>query len=496
MKAHLRFGVTTLLCLGCGVAGPKYDLAIVGGRVIDPATGLDAVRSVGIRGDTVVAITRNDLRGTTTIDAHGLVVAPGFIELHQHAHHPDVYKLNALDGVTAAFELEHGVPDIAAFVDAREGRTPIHFGASASHRSARLEAWDIPLPTSRDGPAAAVPPPSPGPVTQEPPSPERLERILHSLRRQLDAGALGIGVGLEFFPGATRHEVIEVFRLAAEHGVPVFVHARSAGATEPGSSIESLIELIGATAVTGAPLHVLHVNSMCLRQSPLCLRLIAGARARGLDVTAEAYPYTAGMTPINSAFFNPGWQERRGISYTDIELPESGERLTAGMFDQLRQVGEPRRVLIYMNSDSIVDHVMLDSLVLVAGDGIAQIDPSGAVTGHPRVAGTHARVLARYVREQHSMSLHEAVRKMSLLPAMRLESLTPEARRIGRLQVGARADIVVFDLQAVQDRATYRNPIEPSTGVRYLIVAGTPVVKEGAVVEGALPGRALLRQRR
>src|SRR4029453_42240 len=151
--------------------------------------------------------------------------------------------------------------------------------------------------------------------------PERLSRILELLRTELRAGALGIGVGLQYTPGATYQELIEVFRLAAEYKRPIFAHIRGSARIAPGSGFDSVGEVIGAAAITGAPLHIVHINSMCARDSLKCLDLIAGARARGVDVTTEFYPYGAFMTFVNSAAFSAGWRERYGMDYSDLELP-------------------------------------------------------------------------------------------------------------------------------------------------------------------------------
>jgi N-acyl-D-aspartate/D-glutamate deacylase len=458
----------------------QFDLVLRGGRVVDPETGLDAVRDVALRGDRIARISSEPLDGARVLDVRGLVVAPGFIDLHQHQQDDESYRLKALDGVTMALEMESGVPDVTRFVEARRGRTVIHFGATASQEAARLVAWGEALAPPTFGPDAGIDDPPAGPSTNEPASPERVERILEQLRAGIRAGALGIGMGLEYTPGATRLEVIEICRLAAGYRLPVFVHLRSAGRVEPGSSIESVGEMIAASAVTGVAVHVVHLNSSCLVSAPECLRMIEGARARGLDITTEAYPYGAGMTTIASALFNPGWREKRGIDYGDVELPESGERLTRERFEALHASPKPRNVLIHMNTDRVVDEVIRHPLVMIASDGIKQ---------HPRNAGTYARVLARYFRAQGSLTLTDAVRKMSLMPAQRLEAATVAARRKGRLQPGADADIVVFDPQTIADKATYREASAPSVGVRYLLVAGTLVVAEGHIVEGAAPGR-------
>jgi N-acyl-D-aspartate/D-glutamate deacylase len=336
--------------------------------------------------------------------------------------------------------------------------------------------------------AEAIVPPA-GKATDTPATAPQLERIKGLLREGLAAGALGIGMGLQYTPGATRLEVIETFRAAAEARVPIYVHVRSFGRIEPGSSIEAVSEVIGAAAVTGAPLHIVHINSSGVADSLECLRLIEGARARGIDVTTEAYPYTAGMTDITSALFNPGWRERLGVQYGDLQMVDTGQRLDSETFERYHRGPQPRLVIIHTNPPELVDSVMLHPLTIVASDGhIAK------GKGHPRGAGTYARVLARYVRDQGRLSLMDAIRKASLMPAQRLEGVAMGARRKGRLQEGADADIAVFDPAAVQDRSSYERPAEPSVGFRYVLVGGTPVVDDGKLVDGAFPGKALVRR--
>ena len=464
-------------------AQDRYDVVIRGGRVLDPETGVDRVMNVGIVRGSIARIAAESLAGTRVIDAAGLVVAPGFIDLHSHGQNADSYRLQALDGVTTALEMEIGVPDVGRFVSEREGRTLINFGATASHPAARLSSFGVTAP-----PGAMVPPA--GRATNDSANAEQIARMKETLGREVDRGALGIGMGIAYTPGASRLEVIEMFRLAAERRLPVFVHVRSAGRLEPGSSIEAVSEVIGAAAITGASLHIVHINSTGLRDAAECLNLVAGARAHGLDITTEAYPYGAGMTAVNSAVFNPGWQERLGIDYKDLQLVETGERLTRESFDRLHAMSEPKLVLLYLNPDDIVDAVMRHPLVMVASDGHIERG-----NGHPRGSGTYARVLSRYVRSTQALTLMDAVRKMALMPAQRLERATPAARRKGRIQEGTDADVVVFDAQTIADRATYDKPAEPSVGVKYLLVGGTVVVDQGAVVPNVAPGRALLRDR-
>jgi len=466
----LLFTATTIF------AAEQYDVVLEGGRVMDPETGLDAVRNVGIRDGKIARISSDPLAGRLVIHATGLVVAPGFIDLHQHGQDLASQRVKALDGVTTALELEIGAPDVAQFLKSKEGHSLINYGTSASHVAARASVFGAPLPSNEILPKS-------GPATDRPATPEQIEAIGQRLRSELDAGGLAIGMGIQYTPGATRLEVIDMFRLAAERRVPVYTHMRSAGRVEPGSAIEAVSEVIGAAAISGASLHIVHINSTCLRDSLECLSMVAGARARGLDVTTEAYPYIAGMTAINSALFNPGWQEKLGISYHDLVLPDTGEHLTKERFDELHSSATTHWVLIFANTQEIVDQVIPHPLVMIASDG---------AEGHPRNAGTYSRVLAQYVREKGTLTLMDALRKMTLMPAEMLERSTPAARQKGRLQEGADADIVVFDPDTITDRSTFQKPMEPSVGVHYLLVGGTAVVDDGKIVPDAFPGRALL----
>lgn len=472
---HWIVAIVAALAPAVGWSAP-YELVIRGGRVMDPETGLDATMNVGINAGRIAKISAEPLTGTRTIDAKGLVVAPGFIDLHQHGQEEDSTVLKAFDGVTSGLEMEIGVPDVKAFLTHKSGRSLINYGTTASHAAARAAAFGSPL-TGTD-----IIPKS-GHSTNDPATMDQVAQMQARLDSEIDAGGLGIGMGIQYVPGATRQEIIHIFQLAASRNVPVFTHIRSVGKKEPGSSIESVSEVIGAAAVTGAPLQIVHINSTCLSDVPECLAMVAGAKARGLDVTTEAYPYIAGMTAINSALFNPGWQEKFGVSYDALMLPETGERLTKERFDELHASPKSLAVVLFVNRQEVVDGVIANPLTSIASDG---------EIGHPRNAGTYSQILKRYVRELRTISLMDAIRKMSLMPAQRLEKATVSARRKGRIQEGADADIVVFDPATVADRATYERPNERSTGMRFVLVNGVPVIDQGALVPGVSPGKGIV----
>jgi dihydroorotase len=295
-----------------------------------------------------------------------------------------------------------------------------------------------------------------------------------------------VGFGIAYVPAARREEILDIFQLAAERQVPCFVHVRSHGAVEPGSAVESVQEVIANAAATGAALHIVHITSTGLRQAPICLRLIEGARRRGLDVTTEAYPYTAAMTGLETAIFSEGWQEKMGIGYQDLQWAATGERLTAESFARYRQQGG--MVVIHSIPEEIARLAVAHPLVMIASDGMIADGK-----GHPRGAGTYARVLGRYVREQRALALMDALRKMTLMPAQRLEKAVPQMRAKGRIKVGADADLTLFDPARVIDRATFENPAQYSEGITHVLVNGIFVVRDGKLVEGIKPGAAIRR---
>ena len=450
-----------------------FDTAINNGRVIDPASGLDATRSLGITNGVITTISPAPLRAKKIIDAKGLVVSPGFIDLHCHGQNDENYKYKARDGVTTALELEIGVSPMKKWIDDRRGKAVVHYGASVGHVPARMAATNDTSDWLPAGPAA----------TRAATDPEQI-KTLELLRQGLSEGGVGIGMGIAYTPFASRAEILDVFKVAAKAKVPIFVHMRGAGRKDPGV-VESLQEMISDAAIAGASVHIVHLNSSSGRAFELGLSIVRGAKARGIDISYEAYPYIAGMTRLESAIFNPGFRDQLEMDYNDIMHTETGGRLTEETFKKYRKEGAT--VVTFTMRDQDIDQAMAAPDVIVASDG--WLDKG---KGHPRAAGTYARVLAHYVRERKVLTLNDAIRKMSYLPAARLEKFVPEMRRRGRINVGAFADIAIFDPNRVQDKSTYQNPAQYSEGITHVLVNGTLVVENEKLVEGVYPGQPVL----
>ncbi len=469
--------------------GESFDIVLSGGRVLDPETGLDAVRNIGIRGDRIDAISEGSLDGNIVVDVSGLVVTPGFVDLHAHGQSMEANEYQAHDGVTTALELEGGVGDVERFIARRTGNAMLNFGASVAHNFNRV--WAMPeraAEVARLEELFAAGSDNDAGLTEvmqslrragyEPIDRNAIGRLRERFELGLRAGGLGLGVPHQYYPGADYDEIFRVFEMAAEWDVPIYTHVRS-------MEVGAFQEVIANAAATGAPLHIVHVNSMSLGNIATVLDIIGAAQARGLDVTTEAYPYTAGSTGIGSAIFDDGWQELLGVSYGDIQWEDTGERLTEETFNKYRAEGGT--VIIHVMKPEWIELAMRTPFVMVASDGMPY-----APGAHPRSAGTYSRFLGYYVRELELMPLIEAVAKISLMPAQRLEKVAPAMARKGRLQVGADADVTVFAPGRIIDTATFEDDLSFAEGVEHVLVNGTFVVRDGETVEGARPGRPVL----
>jgi dihydroorotase len=450
-----------------------YDVVITGGRVMDPESGLDAVRNVGIIGGKIRIISEAPLQGKQTIDAKGLVVAPGFIDLHQHGQDSRNYEYKARDGVTTSLELEVGTDDIDRWYAERAGKTLINFGVSVGHIPVRIKVMNDPGTFTPTGEAA-----------RRAATPKELEAIQNEIVKGLRRGALAVGMGINYTPAASHGEIVDVFHIAAQSEASIHVHLRHRGIQEPATGLVGIEEVIAAAAATGAPLHVVHITSMGLRDTPRLISMVEGARKNGLDVTTECYPYTASSTELQSAVFDFGWQEQTGVTYKDVQWVKTGERLTSETFEKYRKEGGD--VIVFAIPEAAVRTALANPIVMVASDGMRITGPKI----HPRGQATFARVLGHYVRDEKALTLMAALRKMTLMPAQRLEKRAPEFKYKGRIRIDADADITIFDPARVIDKATFDEPLQYSEGISFVLVNGVAVVTNGELVQGVSPGHA------
>ncbi len=465
MRSIIAIALLVATAVVAGAQATTYDLVVANGRVMDPESGLDAVRHVGITGGRIAIVSEAPLRGRRVIDATNHVVAPGFVDLHEHGQQEESYRMMVRDGVTSAFELEVGTEDVAKWYAEREGGQLVNYGVSIGHIRVRMKVLGDPsrdlLPSGVGGTGTATA--------------AQVAEMEALMRKGLAEGAVAAGFGSAYTPGAPMAEIQRMFAVAAEGNASAHIHMRG--------GVTGLDSTIAAAAAAGVKLHIVHVNSSTGENTlSTFLARIEAARDRGQDVTTEAYPYGAGMTSIQSALFDD-WESWPDERFARHQLVSTGERLTRKTFGEARARGGT--VITHGRSEAQTRAAIVSPLTMVASDGFIE---NGR--GHPRTSGSYAKVLGKYVREERALTLMDALRKMTIEPARRLEARAPAMAAKGRIREGADADLTIFDPATVTDRATYEDATIPSAGIPFVVVGGQVVVDRGQVTT-ARPGRAV-----
>lgn len=496
-------------------AGP-YDLVIRGGRLIDPETGLDGIGDLAVTGGRIAAVGAAAGPAARTIEAAGLVVAPGFIDLHAHGQSVAADRMQAFDGVTTALELEAGALPVGLWYEsqARRGRV-LNYGAAVNWVFARIAAMigaepegDIGFMGRHSNDKRWIE----NVATQA-----ETDEILRRVRQGLDEGGVGIGILNAYAPGAGVKEISAICSLAAEYGVPTYTHVAYASNVDPRSSIEAYTRLIGYAGSTGAHMHICHFNSTSLQDVERAAALVQKAQDLGLRITVEAYPYGTGSTVLGAAFFSdPAFVERTGSDYGSVEMVDTGRSFSSRQELLDAQAQDPGSLVLwhFLDVEANPRHRdLLDVSILYPGGAIASDAmpwtlPDGSVydgeawplpegaSSHPRSSGTFTRFLRQWVRERGALPLIDGVEKCTLIPARILQESTPAMALKGRLQPGCDADVVVFDFDRLTDRADFKAMNRAAEGMRHVLVNGAAVVADGALVEAARPGRPVRRARR
>lgn len=481
MLTRMLLIFASILC-ATGAAAEGFDLAINNGRVIDPETGLDAIRHVGVRAGEIEKISERPLQGDTVIDASGLVVSPGFIDRNTYTLGTELFRARAADGVTTTFNFEEGAHDVASAYAALDGEALINFGFSSSWGAARVTVIRESPPAMNNGIAdfSEIGPDETEEIAEQSLDDENLQRVLDQVEAGLKAGAPAVGMGVGYFSGATNREVQSVFDLAAKYGRSVQIHARK---WQKVTDHQDIFEPIAGAAISGGNIQISHLNSMAAEYIDFYLDYIERARETGVDVTTECYPYTAAMNDIRSEGYKD-WQDWSDKRFENYQWAETGEFMTRETFGKFRDQGG--FVIIHWMKEAWIDSCVAHPHTQIASDG-------GWDDGktHPRVAGSNTRVLGRYVREKGLLTLTDAIRKMTLFPAQSLEAAAPQMAKKGRLQKGMDADIVIFDPDTVMDRATYLEPALAPIGIEVVIVNGVVIRQSESFVNGVFPGLAI-----
>ncbi len=498
-KTSIIFPFILSVLFAFGANAQSFDLVINNGRVMDPETGFDQIANVGVNNGYITKISTNDLDGAREIDATGHVVAPGFIDYHSHAQSEYGHKLYARDGVTTPMDLEVGAFPVGKFYDFWEGKSFVNYGTNVAHVGARVAVLDGQEPNGRVlySPALGAAMQDGAQFKTKTFDPLDEPAILGAIETELKQGALGIAYPIGYYTVVGSPEVMAVTGLAAKYDLPITTHVRYLAQIPP-SGFMGITEMLTIARENDVPMLVHHIPSNCLGLTKQCLDLIDAARAKGQKVIGEFYPYQYAGTYVDADYNAPGFEERMGIQASDYKLAATGEPLTSEEFDRLRKEAPDTDLLMYTMKQEYIDAAFTRPGVIVGSDGMPWIitdddgnkigftatfdTPYGAGNGHARGAGAHAKIL-RMVRENGTISLMDAISKMSYEPAAFLEDHVPQMKQRGRIQEGMAADITIFDPETVTDNSTPKigeNSL-PSTGIPYVIVNGQVVVDDSVV---------------
>lgn len=452
-----------------------FELVIKNGYVIDPSNRVGSKLNVGISGGKIAAVTNDPISGDAEINAEGLIVSPGFIDMHMHEdsynEENDSFDFVISDsmlrmGVTTAIAGNCGIGtrEPVAYLDAvdRLGY-PINLGMLAPHESLRDAFGNF--------------------DKYEPVDPCYIDGMKELLNRQLKGGCIGLSLGIEYDPGIQKEEATQLMRVAAKNNKIVTIHQRSDG----NQAVSSVEEIINYAASTGASLQISHLSSMCsFGNMKEVISIIDSYRMQGLDIGFDGYPYYAFCTFLGSAVFDEGFLDKYNYGdeyYKKLKLA-SGDlqaiEFNKESFYRFRKQNPDTLIIADLLNAGEVDLCVTHPTGIVVSDGLYN---NGQ--GHPRGSGTFPKLIREYVINKKLLTLDTAIEKITSMPAKRL-GLTQK----GTLGKGADADITIFDLDKIKDEATYQEPLKKPSGINYVIIDGKIALKDGEILRNDL-GRSV-----
>jgi N-acyl-D-aspartate/D-glutamate deacylase len=482
----LTFVLMPFMAQAKTITSDVFDTVIEGGRVMDPETNFDDIANIGIRRGKITHISTERLKANRIIDARGLVVSPGFIDIHSHTPTRLGEHLSVLDGITTQLDLEAGSYPPTDYGYQYKAGAQLHYGSSVGHFAIRGLVMDNSTQGyffSEDGFISLG-----GAMWSQPATPAQVNEMREHLRNGLQLGGLGIGVLLDYMTEAvTESELSMIFATAAEYDTPVYVHVRRG---MPGDAT-GLDEVIALAERHGVATMICHITHSAMGGIGVWLSKIDAANSRGARITTETLSYLAGGTSIVAdVFINRDWRAIFDIDYEDVQWVPTGEWLDEKRFLQYQREFPTSSI----NHHYIKEEWLVEALkwpgMMVSTDALPAFDLE--VKTNPNIAGTYAHFLGRYVRDLEVMPLMDGLRRITLLPAQWLSQASSAFETKGRIQVGADADLVIFDSETIAARAEYGDPYQPSVGIAHVLVAGRPVVVNGSQVEGRYPGQHLL----
>lgn len=506
MTRKIRAIVITAITLAVAIPhaqaqpGHDYDLVILNGRVMDPETGFDEQANVGVKDGRIVTITREDIAGRESINAEDHVVTAGFIDTHFHWPRPLGYKFALRDGTTTPMDLEWGAfgPSIGEWYEMHEGRSQVNYGTASGHEAARGAVLD--------GTAEILDAPGSGVAVRTGKNwafgvldIEGGNQLLRYLDEGLRQGALGNCSTLGYWPGAMAREMFEVQKLAGKYGRLTAVHTRHTPGTET-SEVNGAQEILANAVALGAPAVINHYNNPGWEMTQ---ELLVRLRERGHNVWGEYYPYAVGSTTINAVFLRPEtWVQKLGRRYEDsLQDPATGKFLSQSEYEAALAADPTKAILLYKSPQENIPKWVAMPGAVAASDGMPAVfggwdqlpwnTPYGDIPNtHPRMAGTHGKSL-RIARE-NDISLMHVLATFSYNPAKYLGNTGLKAmQERGRMQEGMIADITIFDPEKVRDNSTYLNGTQPTTGIPFVVVNGTLVVRDSMVLPDVFPGQPI-----